>query len=174
MLQYYSTYKTLQEFFDFPRKSFQLRELSRNINLAQVSVMNHVNKLVKEGLIVREEKGIYPSYRANRENEEFKLLKKQNIILRLHKIGFIKHVDEKIKPNCIVLFGSAARGEDTENSDLDMFIQAAVVDLKLGEYEELLKRKINILFEHNLKDISRELLNNIINGEILYGYLKVF
>ncbi len=174
MLQYYSRYRILQEFFDFPRKSFQLRELSRNVSLAQVSVMNHVRKLVKEGLIVREEKGIYPSYRANRENEEFKLLKKQNIILRLHKTGFIKHVDEKIKPNCIVLFGSAARGEDTENSDLDIFIQAAAVDLKLGEYEKLLKRKISILLDHNLKEMSKELLNNIINGEILYGYLKVF
>ena len=83
-----------------------------------------------------------------------------------------KKFDKIVKS--IVLFGSAARGEDTENSDLDIFIQAAAVDLKLGEYEKLLKRKISILLDHNLKEMSKELLNNIINGEILYGYLKVF
>ena len=174
MLQNYSTYRLLQEFFDYPRKNFQIRELSRRLKLAQVSVINHLKMIVKEGFVLREEKGLYPSYRANRGNDEFKLLKKQNIVMRIHKSKLIEFIDEKIKPDCIVLFGSSARGGDTEESDIDLFVQAEEMVLNLQIYEKMLKRKINLLFQADLKDMSKELLNNIINGDVLYGYLQVF
>ena len=174
MIQNYSRYKLLERFFDFPKKDFQMRELSRMIKLAQVSVINHLKYLVGEELIIKERKSIYPSFRANRDNEMFKLLKKQNLVLRIKTSGLLDFLDEKLKPNCIVLFGSASKGEDTENSDVDLFLQAKEVSLNLEKYEKLLNRKINLLFESNLKNLNKELLNNIINGEILYGYLKVF
>ncbi|MBI2135750.1 nucleotidyltransferase domain-containing protein [Candidatus Woesearchaeota archaeon] len=174
MLQNYSRYRILQEFFDFPRKNFQMRELSRRVKLAQVSVINHLNALLKEGLIIKEDAGIYPSFRANRENDAFKLLKKQNLTLRIYESKLIEYLDDKIKPNCIVLFGSCARGDDTEGSDIDLFIHADEAKLELEKYEKILKRKINLLFEPNIKTISKELLNNLANGQILYGYFKIF
>lgn len=164
----------LQEFFDFPRKSFQMREISRRVKLAQTSVMNHLKALQKEGLIIKEKKGLYSTYTANKEDADFKLLKRQNISWRMHKSGLIPFLDDKLKPNCIVLFGSASRGEDTEKSDIDIFIQAREVALDLKRYEKILNRKINLIFEPKLSGLSKELLNNIINGEILYGYMKVF
>ena len=164
----------MQKFFDFPRKNFQMRELSRQVKLAQVSVINHLNALIKEGLILREKKGLYPSFRANRENEDFKLLKKQNLTWRICKSGLIGVIDEKIRPNCIVLFGSGSRGEDTDESDIDLFVQATETVLDLKRHEKMLHRSINLLFEPNLKTLSRELLNNIVNGQVLSGYLKVF
>lgn len=174
MIQNYSRYRVLQQFFDFPRKNFQMRELSRQVRLAQVSVINHLNALIKEGLILKEKKGLYPSFRANRENEEFKLLKKQNLTWRIYKSGLVAAIDEKIKPNCVVLFGSGVRGEDTEESDIDLFVQASETGLDLKRYEKILNRKINLLFEPGTKALSKELLNNIINGHVLYGYLRVF
>src|SRR4030042_6535289 len=113
MLQNYSRYRVLQELFDSPRKNFQMRELSRRVKLAQVSVMNHLKALEKEGLILKEKNSIYSTYRANREDKDFKLLKTQNLIQRIHECGLITLLDEKFKPNCIVLFGSASRGEGT-------------------------------------------------------------
>lgn len=174
MLQNYSTYRLLQEFFDYPRKNFQIRELSRRIGLAPVSVINNLKMLVKERLVVIVKDGLYPSYKANKDNKEFMILKKQNITHRIYKTGLVDFIDEKVRPDCIVLFGSASRGEDTEKSDLDFFIQANETELDLKHYEKLLNRKINALFEADIKKISKELLNNIINGEVLYGYLKVF
>lgn len=174
MLQNYSRYRVLKEFFDFPRKSFQMREISRKVKLSQVSVINHLKALQRENLIIKEKKNIYSAFRANRENDEFKILKMQNLIWRIHKCGIISLLDEKIKPNCIVLFGSASRGEDTETSDIDLFIQAKETELKLDKYEKSLNRKINVLFEPDIHDLSKELLNNIINGQVIYGYLKVF
>lgn len=174
MLQNYSRYRVLQEFFDFPRKGFHMRELSRRVKLAQVSVINHLKALQKEGLIIKEEKGIYPTFRANMDSEDFKVLKAQNLVWRVHKSGLISLLDEKLKPNCIVLFGSASRGEDTEMSDIDLFVQSEEAEVRLEKYEKLLKRKIKILFEPRINDLSKELLNNIINGQVVYGYLKVF
>ncbi|MBN2042662.1 MAG: nucleotidyltransferase domain-containing protein [Candidatus Aenigmarchaeota archaeon] len=173
MLQKYSRYRVMQEFFDFPRKGFQIREISRRINLAQVSVINHLKALQKEGLVVKEKKGIYPTFHANTNNENYKTLKKQNLVQRIHESELISFIDRNLKPNCIVLFGSGARGEDTETSDIDLFVQAKEVQMDLGKYENLLKRKINLLFEPETKGLSKELLNNIINGQVIYGYLKV-
>lgn len=173
MLHDYSRYRLLQDFFDFPRKRFQMRELSRRVKLAQVSVISHLKALVKEGLIIKEKEGIYPSYRANREAENFKLLKQQNMVWRLYESGLVDNLDQKCKPTCIVFFGSAARGEDTEESDIDLFVQAEEVPLPLEKYEKTLHHKINILFEPDLYQLSKELRNNLINGIVLYGYLKV-
>lgn len=50
---------------------------------------------------------------------------------------------------------------------------------KYGKFHILLichraeNRKMNPLFEPNLSSLSKELLNNIINGTVLHGYLKV-
>jgi predicted nucleotidyltransferase len=174
MLQKYSRYRILQEFFDFPRKSFQMREISRRVKLAQPSVVNHLKVLQKDGLIVKVEGGIYPAFKANRENEDFKLLKEQNLVWRIHRCKLISLLDEKLKPNCIVLFGSASRGEDTETSDIDIFVQAEEEELGLERYEKMLNRKLKLFFEPKLGTLSKELLNNITNGEVLYGYLKIF
>jgi predicted nucleotidyltransferase len=150
-----------------------MREVSRRARLAQASVINHLKALKKEGLVVKEKKGTYSTYRANRENSEFRLLKKQNLVWRISKCGLASFLEEKFKPNCIVLFGSGSRGEDTETSDIDIFVQAEEAELDLKKYEKALGRKIMMLFEPDLKALNKELLNNIINGQILYGYLKV-
>lgn len=173
MLQNYSRYRLLQEFFDSPRKNFHLRELSRRLKLAPVSVISHLKALEKEGLVLREKTDLYPTFRANRDNDEFKLLKKQNLVWRLHKCGLVSFLEAKLKPNCIVIFGSASRGEDTETSDIDIFVQATEMELDLKKYEKALNRKINLLFEPEISAISKELLNNIINGAVLYGYLTI-
>lgn len=174
MIQNYSRYRILQAFFDAPRKQFHMRELSRLVKLAQPSVLHHLKALVKEGFILKETNSLYPTYTANQEQPAFRLLKQQNIVWRLHTSGLLEFLDGKIKPTCIVLFGSASRGEDTEKSDIDLFVQAEESALELGIFEKSLKRRIHPLFEPELSTVNKELLNNIINGQVLYGYLKVF
>ncbi|MFH1064506.1 MAG: winged helix-turn-helix domain-containing protein, partial [Candidatus Woesearchaeota archaeon] len=72
MLQNYSKYRILREFFDFPLKDFQMREISRRVSIAQPSVSNHLKSLMADGFIVKEKKGLYPTYRANRDYDMFK------------------------------------------------------------------------------------------------------
>lgn len=172
MLQNYTTYRILQLFFNSPTKLFQLREISRLIKLGLPSVINHVKKLEKQGFIKGVKNTIYTSYTANK-TERFKLYKKNDILLRIYESGLIDYLDNELSPDAIVLFGSASRGEDIEKSDIDLFILAKEKDLKLKKYENQLKRKIKPFFEEKLINLPKELLNNIINGIVLKGYLKV-
>ena len=77
-------------------------------------------------------------------------------------------------PKCIILFGSYSRGEDTETSDIDIFVEAKKQRIKIDKFEGVLKRKIEIHFNEDFNNYSKELKNNIINGDALYGYLEVF
>jgi predicted nucleotidyltransferase len=77
-------------------------------------------------------------------------------------------------PDSIILFGSASKGEDLKESDIDLFVLSNKEKLDLEKFEKKINRKINIMFSSNFSSLSKELKNNIINGVILGGYLKVF
>lgn len=142
------------------------------VKLGLPSVISHVKKLEKEGFVRKEKKGVYAGYKAER-NDLFKLYKKTNMLLRLTESGLLDFLVEKFSPDAVVLFGSASRGEDIETSDIDLFILAHEEDVSLRPYEKKLHRKINLFFEAKLEDVPKELLNNLINGIVLHGYLKV-
>ena len=78
------------------------------------------------------------------------------------------------EPKKIILFGSSSIGEDIETSDIDIFIQAKEKKLNILKYEKLLNRSITLFFEENFSRLNKELKNNILNGIILRGYIKVF
>jgi len=174
MIEKYSRYKLLREFFISPTKSFQMRELSRKTKMSQPSVINNLKLLLKENLILKENNGIYPSYKANRDNSLFKLYKKNDLILRFESNGFLDYLYDSCLPNSIILFGSASKGEDIENSDIDLFIQSPEKKIDLEKYEKTFGRKIELFFKEDFSKLSNELKNNLINGIIIKGYLKVF
>lgn len=174
MIQEYSRYRILQEFFDFPNQNLHMREISRNTKITQPSTSLHLKVLVKEGLILKEKKGLYPTYRANRDNELFKVYKRLNLILRIHQTKLLDYISDTCSPRVVILFGSASLGEDIETSDLDLFINSEKTELELEKYEKHLKRKINPFFEQNFARLSKELKNNLLNGIILKGYIKVY
>ena len=174
MIENCSRYRVLEVFFRKPRKVFHIREISRLVKLAQSSVRIHLGKLMKEELIMKSAKGLYGGYIANRDNNLFRLLKQQNTVFLLNTSGCLRYVSERIMPRVIVLFGSAVKGEDIEESDIDLFIEGREESLNFKKYEKGLNRRINILFEMDFKTLSKELKNNIANGIKLYGFLKVF
>ena len=77
-------------------------------------------------------------------------------------------------PKVIILFGSYCRGEDIEESDIDIFIESKKQEINLDRFERALKRKIEIHFNDNFNNYPKELKNNILNGCVLYGYLEAF
>lgn len=174
MIEKYSRYKLLREFFIFPTKSFQMRELSRKTKMSQPSVINNLKILQKENLVLKENKGIYPSYKANRDNSLFKIYKKNDLLLKFESTGFLNYIYDSFLPNSIILFGSASKGEDIETSDIDLFIQSPKKNIDLKKYENIFERKIEIFFQEDFSKLNSELKNNLINGIIIKGYLKVF
>ena len=176
MLQNYNKWAVFQLFFDEPLAEFQLREISRRVRLAPVSVKRYLEELAKEGLIIKSKHRIhkYPVYKADRDNESFKFFKKINTSIIIRDSGLSEFLNNEIMPAAIVLFGSAAKGEDLKDSDLDLFLSGKYKKMNLAQYEKKIGRKINLFFEDNFGKLSNELKNNIINGVRLKGYLKVF
>ena len=172
MLENYNTYRILGVFFDSPARNFQLREISRLTHISLPSVINHVKSLEKQGFLRKRKNGVYESYSADK-TKKFKVYKRNDILLRIEETGLIEFIADRVQPNTIVLFGSAARGEDVEDSDIDLFVLSEEAELDLKSFEDKLKRKIRIMFEKDIRELPKELMNNIINGIILYGYLKV-
>ena len=176
MIQNYSRWKVLRIFFDDPnpQEGFTIRWISKQIQLAPTSVKLHLDALVEEGFVIKSDGRSYETYWANRENPVFRFYKKIDIQMRLEESKVIEYVFEECNATVIILFGSAARGEDDRMSDLDIFVLAKEKIISLHTYEKQLKRKIQLHFSDHFQKLPKELRNNILNGIIMKGYLKVF
>lgn len=176
MIQKSSIDRTAEVFFTNPTKKHYLMDISRSIGLAHTSVKKNLDKLVKMGLLIEsiEKKGgrKFPLYRANLDDKTFKKYKTVYNISCILQSRLIEFIEEKLMPKSIVLFGSYQRGEDIENSDIDLFVECKKEELDIGSFEKKLGRKIELHFNDNFNSYSKELKNNIINGVVLGGFLE--
>jgi len=168
--------KTAEVFFTSPSKKHYLMDISRSIGLAHTSVKKNLDELVKMEMIKEyaEKKGgrSFPLYMANTEGRLFKRCKIIHNLSFLMESGVIDFIEEKLMPRCIVLFGSYQKGEDTEDSDIDIFVECPEEKLDLRGFEEKLNRKIELHFNERFASYPKELKNNIINGVVLMGFLE--
>lgn len=176
MLQKSNTSRVEEVFFISPTKEHYLMDISRNVKLAHTSVKRNLKKLVRDGLIkeLLEKRGKrkFPIYKANLGSKLYKIHKIVYNFSSLFQSGLIEFIEGKLSPKSIVLFGSFQRGEDTENSDIDLFVECKKKDLDFSDFEKKLKRKVEIHFNEDFTSYSKELKNNIINGVILSGFLE--
>ena len=96
------------------------------------------------------------------------------MFFELYNSGLTNYLWDKLSPRAIILYGSSAKGESLEESDIDLFIIGKERKINLEKFEKELGKKIHLIFEDNPKKIPDELKNNLINGIILKGYLKLF
>ena len=175
MLQKSSISRTAEVFFLNPTKAHYLMDISRKIGVAHTSVKKSLTKLVNLGLIEekKEKKGtrIFPVYKAKKE-PAFKKYKKLYNLSSVMESKLVEFIEEKLTPRCIVLFGSYSRGEDTEDSDIDIYVECKKEDLSLRKFEKNLGRKIELHFNESFASYPKELKNNIINGIVLSGFLE--
>ena len=73
-----------------------------------------------------------------------------------------------------ILIGSVWRGNIKQGSDIDIaVVTKKEMHLDLRKFEECLKGKIS-LYEIKLDSCEKEFLNNLVNGTVVYGFLRVF
>ena len=178
MIQKCSIFKVAEIFFNEPTKTHYLKEISEKSGLAHTSTKKHLGTLKNLSIIQEfsDKKGqrIFPNYKANFDSKEYKIYKKMCNIIKIKKSGLIETIKDKLMPNTIVLFGSYARGEDTETSDIDLFVECKREEFDMKKFEKKINRKIELHFNENFKTYSKELKNNITNGIVLEGYLEAF
>ena len=166
-------------FFLHPTSKLRVRQLERKIKAPLPSVIRYTKELEKEGILKSAQIANITTYSADRTSTIFLLEKRLFNIHQLYTSGLLDFLIEEFSNPVMVLFGSYARGEDVENSDIDLYIETpAKKELSIEsieKFEKLLQRKIQIFTYKRLQDVkNKELANNIINGHILNGFMEVF
>ena len=175
-----ATLKVLSYFFLHPYKEIHLRELSRRTGLSIFSVKRVVDALVEERILEERRRGNMRYLRANMGSLFFRHLKIAFSIRRIEKSGVVEYLVEKIPAvTSIVLFGSVAKGEDDESSDIDLLVIGQKRKMDLSEFERSLGKEIVVVImewsewrEHAKRDRAfyREVITK---GIPLYGDIPV-
>jgi predicted nucleotidyltransferase len=165
----------LRLFFEGPNVRLHLREVARRTGLSAPGAMKILGALEKERLLEKERTAFMVVYRGNYDNERFMALKRSLNLYSLYSCDLVSSLVEFYRiPECIILFGSYAKGEDTTESDIDIAIITGQKDYpELEIYEDCLKRKISLHLIENTKNEKKEFINSLANGIVLYGYLEV-
>jgi len=140
----YAGQKILILFFEEPFKEFHLRGVAKECNVSAPTAKTQLDKFAKEKFVEKKKKANLVLFKANTNNNRFRLLKTAYSLEKIEKSGLIGKLESELKPLSIVLFGSTARGEDDSGSDLDLLIISKnKKELDLSKFEKKLKREIN-------------------------------
>ncbi len=165
--------------FSYPHRSFHIRELAKQNKCSTTAITEGVRLLTSYNIITVEKDKLSSKIKANLQVEAYTHYKLIYNLYMLLKGSLLKNLIAFFKPECIVLFGSFARGEDIEGSDIDIFILSSrKEELKTlneigNQYEKALNRKINLHLLSSLSKTGDDFKNALVNGIVLYGYLKV-
>jgi len=164
--------KVLYLFHEDPMQELHEREVMRRTGVSEGSANKILRQLSEIKVLERSKKGRMVFYKLDMKNpvtRQFKVL---------FNVYSLNEMIEEIKQDCrrIILFGSCSEGTDTEESDIDLYIETpSKKDISLEKFEDKLKRKIQVFRHKNIKEISNpHMANNIINGITLNNYIEVF
>lgn len=158
-----------------PSASLRVREIERKLKVPLPSVIRYCKELEQEDILAVKKTGSVTFYTTSR-SERYLLEKKLYNVRQLYESGLIEYLKRELSNPAIVLFGSYAKGEDTESSDIDLYIETpSKKQVNLERFKKLLQRGIQLFQHKDIKDIKNShLANNIVNGIILNSYMDVF
>lgn len=174
-----SVFEVSKLIFDYPNKTFHIRMLEKETGFSTTAVVDSINELKKYGIVQMEETPLTTNVKADLESEAYRFYKLIFNLYRIKRYLFIDGLVEKLNnPESIVLFGSFSKGEDAEQSDIDILvISPNKPDERLQDFvdifEKELNRNINLHILKSLDKSSDEFKNTVANGIVLHGYLKI-
>lgn len=124
--------------FGRPEESFYLREIARIVDQGMGSVQREVEKLTDAGLLRRSKQGNHVYYQANAESPVYEAV---HMLVR-QTLGIPQLISKALQPlqdriDLAFIFGSISRGEERDESDVDLFI---VGDVSLMEVVSALRK----------------------------------
>jgi predicted nucleotidyltransferase len=163
----------LAYFFENPKQEMYLRELARKLNMSAATVMRITNFLVGEGMLEKRVERNATYFRANL-SPDFKELKK---ICGAGVIDLLK--SKSVGLASVLLYGSAAKGEDDAGSGYDFLVIASRCDVRASELSERLGREVSLQvydatgWKKTSKQNRAFYLDIISNSIALYGETPV-
>ena len=168
--------KVKEYFFLHPTVKLRVRHIERELKVPLPSVIRYTKELEQERILKRTEIANITLYSSDRTSKIYLLEKKLFNIHQLHASGLLDFLVEELSNPTIAVFGSYARGEDTEESDIDLYIEThSKKKINLEKYEKALQRKIQLFIYKNIRELkNKDLANNILNGIRINGFMDVF
>ena len=158
--------KVLEVFYAYPAQRFTVRELAKKTKIPKSTVQSYIKNLRKQGLISSENQVI--------ESAMFCIKKINFYVEKIFASGLVEHLKENLTPSAIILFGSFRKGESVKESDIDLFVETSKPQkLDLSKFERKLGHRIQIFQEKEIHSLPDRLFNNVINGIVLHGFVKV-
>ena len=164
-------FNDLEPFLWDSYKRVGVREYAALRKVSPPTASTILTQLHKEGLLRKEKDRKYLLFSANNESRLFTQLSRAYFAHHLKKIGLTGQLEKELISPLIILFGSFAKAEINENSDLDIAIfTPSQKEIPLEKHEEQLGRSIQVFIFKNKGAVkNKELLNNILNGVIIAG-----
>lgn len=129
--------KAREKILDFilwrPTEQFYEKEIAEAVGVSKSMVNLLMIRLQNEGWVKIEEKGRLNLFRANLSSIKVRNFKKNLTIDKLDRL--VRYLSNKVEK--LILFGSAAKGEDSIASDLDILI-ISNQDLDVKKIRQLL------------------------------------
>ncbi len=181
IIHMYKKMDIMDLFFETQEKSYHIREVARLKGMSPMTARKLLKELVNEGLLQVEKGKLYDRFSANEGHDLFRVESRSYFMRRLFKSGLVGFLERKLHlPRAMVLFGSCSKGEVLNESDVDLFLLSdSKKEVELGDFEEKLGREIQLIVRtpdelEEMKDENPGLLNEVLNGAMVNGYLEVF
>ncbi len=160
---------TLNPFFEDNYRRINVREYARIQKISPPTASSLLEELNKENVLKKEKDKQFIYYYANKDSDIF--IDLCRIYWKLKLKDLVNELEKKYLNPTIILFGSLAKAEVKEDSDIDLAIFTPTKkELNVEKYEKSLRRKIQTFIFKDKEDIkNKELLNNILNGYKLRG-----
>ncbi len=170
--------KVLEFFIKEPEKEFHVRRISKILKKSPTTISKYLRNFEKQGILKSKRKLNHLLFKANLENEKFKILKLNYNLKSLYESKLINYLVEEFNyPEAIILFGSFSKAENTLKSDIDILVISPLKkDVELNKFEKKLNSEVQLFVysKKTLKKINKELLNKFVNGIVIYGFWEVF
>jgi predicted nucleotidyltransferase len=166
---------TLKFFFGSPAKEFNVREIARLAKKTPATISKQLKEFAKETLLSYRKERMLDLYKANLESEKYCDLKIYYFTRKLKESGLLDAINKFYLRPAIILFGSAAKGLDTENSDIDLVIISEKKQEfpEKKKFEAKLERELQMFIVANINELrNNHLVNNALNGRILQGEVE--
>lgn len=128
----------LKFFIDNPSREFYLKEIQGGTKAAKASLINWLNKFVKMDILTKNTRGRLRIYSLKSGDPFVKHLRiLMNVSAFLPLAMELRGLDVEV-----YLYGSVARGEDVEGSDVDLLILGKAKPREVARRVQVFSRKV--------------------------------
>ncbi len=158
----------LWPFFEDNYRKIHVREYAKIQSVSPPTASKILEELFSEGILLKEVDKRYFYYFVNKNSLMLRDLQRTYWRLKLNSL--VHELSNYFIDAKIILFGSIAKCELKEGSDIDLAVfSPSKKEIDLSKFEKNLGREIQLFSFRNLGEVPENLRNAILNGYLIEG-----